>query len=67
MADLPVTERIAKLLAEGKRDEAIAAHNATVRQAFERAQQGAIINLTDLMASRDELHVDAFQRRRRRK
>lgn len=56
--DLRLTNATESLLKAGKRKAAIAQHNATVKRAFERAAEGEIINLSDLMASAETLHAD---------
>ena len=54
-AKLPLTERIASLVKEGKKEQAIAEHNANVKRQLARAEAGETINLSDLMASKETL------------
>ena len=54
---LQLTDHTRKLIAKGKMDEAKGIHCATVDRAFETAEQGGIINLTDLMASGEVIHI----------
>ena len=56
------TERIKALLAQGHRQAAQDTHNAQVARQFEIAKGGGIINLTDLMAAHEELHIDALKK-----
>lgn len=56
---LPHTERIRRLLDEGHTEEARRLHNEFVAQQMRRAQE-APINLSDLLAAREELHIDAI-------
>ncbi len=58
---LPHADAIAKLLAEGKKDEAAALHNAHVEQQLEAAKQGPI-NLSDLMAGKEAFVLDEIKR-----
>jgi hypothetical protein len=55
MSDLEHTERIARMLRDGRRRQAIAAHNAHVQAELDRARAGAVINLSDLMAAHEEI------------
>lgn len=52
---LPLTANTDRLLAEGKVDEAKAAHDATVREQLAKAQAGETINLSDLFASKEQI------------
>ncbi len=52
------TDRIEKLLREGKRKEAEAAHNRHVDIAFGLAKAGLTINLSDLLAAKEAFHLD---------
>ena len=56
------TERVKTLLNQGHAQAAQDTHNAHVTRMFEVAKAGGIINLTDLMAARDELHIDALKK-----
>lgn len=47
------TEKIEALIKAGERKEAMKVHNAYVKSQFEKAQQGQVINLTDLMAGKE--------------
>jgi predicted transcriptional regulator len=55
MKQFPVTDAIRKVADEQGLEQAKLAHNATVDHAFKRAKEGAIINLSDLMASQAEI------------
>lgn len=55
-------ERIRELLAAGEAAAAKDVHNAHVDAEFDRARQGATINLSDLMAGKEELGIDATER-----
>jgi len=52
--DWTLTNATRDLLAQGRREDAAQQHNATMDAAFERAKAGAIINLSDLIASSEE-------------
>ncbi len=52
------TERVRRLLNEGNRQTAIAKHNAHVREEFRRAKLGGTIDLTDLMAAREQFEAE---------
>lgn len=56
---LPHTKRTQDLLAQGKRKDARKQHNARVKAELDRARAGETINLSDLMAAKDELDLDA--------
>ena len=56
-SQLPHTERIAELLRAGKKLKAASLHNQRVKEQFKLAEQGEIINLSDLMAAKEELHL----------
>lgn len=70
---LPLTERIERLLREADersavgdareanelRERARKLHNETVSAELDRAGAGAVINLSDLIASAETLHVEA--------
>ena len=49
------TERVCRLIREGQTLEAADVHNAHVAAEFERARNGEVINLSDLLAAREEL------------
>ncbi|MGH2705893.1 MAG: hypothetical protein ACRDJ4_12610 [Actinomycetota bacterium] len=49
------TKRIAALLAEGRKEEAVGLHDAHVRDELEKAKQGMTIDLSDLMAAKEIL------------
>lgn len=59
-----LTNAVDKLIEEGKIDEAAEVHNATVKRVFERAEQGAIINLSDLMASHETIAAGRMKQRK---
>lgn len=61
-SELPLTA-MTEAASGGDPARAAAVHNATVHAAFERARQGVIINLTDLMASKEVLIIHADTRR----
>lgn len=59
------TENVEAILQEGgddARKHAAARHNAHVDAELERAKAGETINLTDLMAAKEQLVVDAIER-----
>jgi hypothetical protein len=59
MDKLPLTKRLEELKKTGAtKAERAAIHNDVVAKAFDAAQRGAIINLSDLMASAEELHAE---------
>ena len=62
-----LTSAVDKLIEEGKIDEAAEVHNATVERAFEKAKAGAIINLSDLMASHSTIEMSRVNKRRKQK
>jgi hypothetical protein len=63
---LPHADNIRTLLSKGKRKEAEREHRLHVQEQFKRArEQGAVINLSDLMAAKEELLVDADYNRAR--
>ena len=49
------TDRVFELLKDGKKASAIAEHNAHVKAEFDRAKQGEVINLSDLMAAHEQI------------
>jgi hypothetical protein len=55
---MKLTETTVKLIRDGNRQAAIDHHNATVKRQFDKAKNGDIINLTDLMASAEEIHAN---------
>lgn len=59
---LPHTRRTDELLAAGERSKAIAEHNAIVDAAFSNAKAGATINLTDLMAASEQIHIHDIEK-----
>ena len=54
---LPLTKMVQSLLDEGKVDEAVAMHNRVLKERMAAARRGETINLSDLMASHEELHL----------
>lgn len=56
---LPHTAAVEDLLAQRKREQARRLHNARVKSELDRAQNGATINLSDLMAAKEQLDLDA--------
>lgn len=61
---LPHTMRIARLLAHGNTTEAARVHNQHLADQFAKAKAGAVINLSDLMAAKEEFisHKQAVKR-----
>jgi len=58
MSDLlPHTSTVAALLRAGRVREAKALQNARVQQQFDKAKRGGLINLSDLMAGAEEIHL----------
>ncbi len=55
---LPHADLTQRLLRQGRRATAIKNHNARVHEQLDRARQGETINLSDLMAAREEIIVD---------
>ena len=58
---LPHTMRIARLLARGNTTEAARVHNQHLADQFAKAKAGAVINLSDLMAAKEEFIVHKAQ------
>jgi hypothetical protein len=58
MSKLPHTDEVTRLLREGKRAEAAKLQTAHVDAEFKRAQEGATINLSDLMAGREAIDIE---------
>jgi hypothetical protein len=58
MDALAHTRRVKELLAQGRRVEAAALHNARVNDQLETARAGGVINLSDLIAAKEELEID---------
>jgi hypothetical protein len=52
---LYLTEKVKKEIEKGNYKKAIGMHNSYVRRAFEAVKKGKIINLTDLLASKETL------------
>ncbi len=57
MSQLPMTEQIDRLISAGKVEEAAKLREDVTSAAFENAQAGAVINLSDLIAGAEQLHV----------
>lgn len=55
------TKKIEELLAEGKLSQAAALHNAHLKDQFEKAKTGEVINLSDLMAAKEILDQAATE------
>jgi len=55
---LPITTQVRALLRTRGKSAARQAHRDAVRLEFQAAQDGAVINLSDLMASREALEED---------
>lgn len=62
MGELPHAQRTQDLLRKGRTGEAAKAHNARVTAELDRARNGETINLSDLMAAKEELHIDEIER-----
>jgi hypothetical protein len=58
MDALAHTRRVRELLAQGRRAEAAALHDAWVSDQLETARAGGVINLSDLFAAKEELEMD---------
>ena len=54
---LPHAERVAELLRQGNTTEAARVHNEHLKAEFDRAKQGEVINLSDLMAAREQFDL----------
>ena len=63
MSELPMTDRVQRLLDEGKEQEARDTAAAVQAKWFEDAQAGKLMNLSDLLASGEALHVHAIKKR----
>jgi hypothetical protein len=63
MSKLPLTDQIDALIAEGKINEAEQLRSEVTSAAFENAQAGAVINLSDLMAGAEQVHIARHVRR----
>jgi len=61
MSEFPHTDRIEKLLAEGRRAEARVLHKQHVEAELQRAKQEPI-NLSDLIAGNEAFHLDDLER-----
>lgn len=55
MESLEHTEAVKRLIDEGRVKEAVELHNSHVRREFERAKDGDVICLSDLMAAKETL------------
>ena len=67
MSKLPHTDRIAQLIAEGKTEEALQLQADWEAGWFQKAQEGKILNLTDLLASAEQLHISESKKPEGRK
>ena len=54
---LPHTQRVAELLRRGNTTEAARVHNEHLKAEFERARQGTVINLSDLIAAKEQFDL----------
>ena len=54
---LPHTKPMLALCRQGKVQEAKRRHNARVKAQFDAARQGQVINLSDLMAAKEEIDL----------
>lgn len=54
------TEQVTRLLREGRKADAAKAHAANVEREMARARAGETICLSDLMASKETLVIDAL-------
>lgn len=52
---MPHTQRVDALLADGNVEEAKRVHTERVEEQFARAEQGETINLSDLMAAKEQI------------
>src|SRR5262245_9810139 len=64
MADLPMTNAVQNLLDEGKEDEAKQLAQQLQARWFQRAQAGHLMNLTDLLATSEAIHIHESCRRK---
>jgi hypothetical protein len=63
MADFPMTDRVQQLLDEGKEQEAKECAASLQARWFVDAKAGKLMNLSDLLASGEALHVHAVMKR----
>lgn len=61
---LPHTDEIERDLEKGDVAGAMQKHNAFVNSEFKRAEQGEVINLSDLLASKEEIDLKLMERKR---
>ena len=59
-SQFPLTDRIKALLRQGKRDEARRLREELTDEQFEKAKQGEIISLSDLIAAAESIHIDGL-------
>ena len=57
MSQLPLTDQIDALIAEGRLAEAEKLRAEVTHTAFENAEAGAVINLSDLIAGAEQIHM----------
>lgn len=62
MSKLPHADEVTRLLREAKRTEAAKLQTARVDAELKRAQEGATINLSDLMAGKEAFTIDDIER-----
>jgi len=65
MAEFPITDRVQRLLDQGKEEEAKECAAALQAKWFEDAKAGKLMNLSDLFASGEALHDHATKKRER--
>ena len=63
MADFPMTDQVQRLLDQGKEEEARDTAAALQAKWFADAKTGKLMNLSDLLASGEALHVHAVKKR----
>lgn len=61
MTEMEHTEAVKRLIDEGRLREAAELHNAHLKAEFERAEKGATICLSDLMAAKETLDEAASE------
>jgi hypothetical protein len=65
MADFPMTDQVQRLLDQCKEDEARDTAAALQAKWFAEAKAGKLMNMSDLLATGEALHVHAFKKRER--
>lgn len=54
---LPHTDKVMQMLEQGQITEAMQKHNDQVNEQFKRAKRGEVINLSDLMAAKEQIDI----------